>query len=156
MKTSPVCLGILSGILLLALASTPTLALSREIGRDIEFPKNYDARKAEAIRVVVRDERFKFVEGIVSYWPPDWATRLSYEGDAQNFTIFLQELRKIKGIGLRLILYKGRNDEERRDSSWQLDFSHVRPNELTVYLNLNSKNIDFYKVAFPEWPANPE
>jgi hypothetical protein len=128
-------------------------ALSRSIDRDIDFPKGYDTKKAEAIRKVIRDERFQFIDGTVSYWPPDWGTRLSYEGDAPSLNLFLAELRKIPDVGLRLILYKGRNDEGRRDTSWQLDFSHARPDQLTVYLNLNSTNVDFYKITFPEWPA---
>src|SRR5829696_6985720 len=136
----------------LALLPCAAYALSRSIHRDIEFPKGYDAKKAEAIRKVIRDERFDFVGGNVSYWPPDWGTRLSYEGDAKSLNLFLDELRKIPDIGLRLILYKGRNDERRRDSSWQLDFSHARPDQLTIYLNLNSTNVDFYKITFPEWP----
>jgi hypothetical protein len=127
--------------------------LSRRIGRDIEFPKDYDLKKAEAIRKVIRDERFNFVDGIVSYWPPDWGTRLSFEGDTASLNLFIAELRKLDGIVLRLILYKGRNDEQRRDSPWQLDFSHARPNQLTIYLNLNAPDLDFYKISFPEWPA---
>jgi len=137
-------------VVLLPLAAC---ALSRLIGRDIEFPPNYDPPKAEAIRKVIRDDRFHFVGGTVSYWAPDWGTRLSFEGDATSLNEFFAELRKLDGIGLRLILYRGRNDELRRDSTWQLDFSHARPDQLTVYLNLNATNIDFHKVTFPEWPA---
>ena len=140
-------------ILSLALLPCAVYALSRSIDRDIEFPKGYDPQRAEAIRKVVRDERFEFVGGHVSYWPPDWGTRLSYEGDAASLNLFLAELRKLSGIGLRLILYKGRHDEGRRDSSWQLDFSHARPDQLTIYLNLNSTSVDFYKLTLPEWPA---
>ena len=143
-------------ILSLALLPGAAYALSRSIDRDIEFPKGYDAKKAEAIRKVIRDERFEFVGGHVSYWPPDWGTRLSYEGDAKSLNLFLTELRKLSGISLRLILYKGRNDERRRDSSWQLDFSHARPDQLTIYLNLNSASVDFYKLTLPEWPARTE
>lgn len=139
--------------LCLVLVPIPVCGLSRAIDRDIEFPKDYDARKAEAIRRVIRNERFEFVGGTVSYWPPDWATRLSFEGDAASLNEFFAELRKLEGIGLRLVLYRGRNDERRRDSAWQLDFSHARPDQLTVYLNLGSSRIDFYKVVFPEWPA---
>jgi hypothetical protein len=128
-------------------------ALSRPIGRDIEFPKNYDPQKAEAIRKVIQSERFKFVDGVVSYWPPDWSTRLSFEGDAGSFNEFLVELRELRDISFRLVLYRGRSDELRRDSTWQLDFSHARPNQLTVYLNINSAHIDFRKISFPEWPA---
>jgi len=135
------------------LVPVAAFALSRPIGRDIEFPKDYDPGKAEAIRKVVRDEKFRFVGGIVSYWPPDWGTRLSFEGDAASLNEFFAELRRLDGIGLRLILYRGRNDELRRDSAWQLDYSHARPDQLTLYLNLNSTNLDFYKVTFPEWPA---
>lgn len=89
----------------------------------------------------------------MSYWPPDWGTRLSFEGDAVSLNEFFAELRKLDGIGIRLVLYRGRNDELRLDSDWQLDFSHAHPNQLSVYLNLNSTNIDFYKIMFPEWPA---
>ena len=135
------------------LVPVAAFALSRSIGRDIEFPKDYDPRKAEAIRRVIQNEKFKFVDGTVSYWPPDWGTRLSFEGDAVSLNEFFTELRGLDGIGLRLILYRGRNDELRRDSDWQLDFSHARPDQLTLYLNLNSTNIDFYKVTFPKWPA---
>lgn len=137
----------------LAILPDAAYALSRSIDRDIEFPKAYDPTKAEAIRKFVRDERFHFVDGLVSYWPPDWGTRLSYEGDAESLNLFLSELRKVPGIGMRLNLYKGRNDERRRDTSWQLDFSHARPDQLTVYLNLNSPKIDFRKLTLPEWPA---
>src|SRR5688572_5106295 len=140
-------------LMCVALLPCASHALSRSIDRDIEFPTGYDAKKAEAIRKFIRDERFQFVDGIVSYWPPDWGTRLSYEGDAKSLNLFLAEARKIPDIGLRLILYKGRNDELRRDSSWQLDFSHARPNQLTIYLNLNSPKIDFGTVTLPEWPA---
>ena len=134
------------------LTAIPAYALSTPIGRDINFPKNYDSQKAEAIRRVIQDERFKFVEGIVSHWPPDFGTRLSFEGDAQSLNCFLAALRQLPGIGLRVILYHGRNDELRRDRAWQLDFSHARPNQLTVYLNLNATGLDFGKVKLPEWP----
>jgi hypothetical protein len=138
---------------MLAILPFPTLALSRSIDRDIEFPKGYDTNMATAIRRVIQDEQFKFVGGLVSYWPPDWGTRLSFEGDAESLNSFLTKVRAIKGIGMRLILYKGRDDEARRDSDWQLDFSHARPNQLTIYLNLNARHLDFYKVKLPEWKA---
>ena len=127
-------------------------ALSRPIGRDIEFPKGYDAEKAKAIRAVIQDERFKFTDGLVSYWPPDWGTRLSFTGDDQSLNDFLRALRKVQGIGLRVILYHGRDDEQRRDSPWQLDFSHARPNQVAVYVNVDSKALDVYKIKLPDWP----
>ena len=57
-------------ITLLVLPLT-VLALSRRIGRDIEFPKDYAQIKARALRSVMQDKQFKFVDGTVSYWPPD-------------------------------------------------------------------------------------
>jgi len=56
-------------------------------------------------------------------------------------------------MSLRMVLYRGRNDELRRDSPWQLDFSQARPNQLTVYLNLNATGLDFEKLSLPEWPS---
>jgi hypothetical protein len=126
----------------LLLQVVPALALSTPIGRDINFPKDYDPEKAKAIRSVIQDERFKFVDGIVSHWPPDFGTRLSFKGDADSLNDFLAALRRVPGIGLRVILYHGRNDELRRDSPWQLDFSQARPDRLTVYLNLNAAGLD--------------
>ena len=138
-------------ITLLVLPLT-VMALSRRIGRDIEFPKEYDQTKAQALRAVIQDEQFKFVDGTVSYWPPNWATRLSFEGkSSESLNTFFRKLREIDGIGLRVILFNGRDDEERRDSDWQLDFSHARPNQVTVYLNLNSKNLEFDQLELPVW-----
>jgi hypothetical protein len=128
-------------------------ALSISIGRDIQFPKGYDETKAAAIRKVIQNPRYEFVGGIVSMWEPDYGTRLSFEGDASKLSEFFGELRRLPGISTKLILYRGRNDELRRDSAWQLDFSQAHPDQLTVYLNLNSKQIEFDKLALPEWPA---
>ena len=125
---------------LLTVLPFPMFALSMSIHRDINFPDGYDTNKAAEIRRVIQDEQFKFVAGLVSYWPPDWGTRLSFEGEAESLNTFITRLREIKGIGLRIILYKGRDDERRRHSDWQLDFSHARPKQLTIYLNLNAKN----------------
>lgn len=138
---------------LLGLINVPALALSRSIDRDIEFPKNYDTNLANEIRRVIQDEQFKFVGGIVSYWPPDWGTRLSFEGNADSLNAFVRRLRELKGIGLRIVLYHGRDDDRRRDSDWQLDFSHARPKELSIYLNLNATNLEFDKIKLPVWTA---
>ncbi len=129
-------------------------ALSTPIDRDISFPKDYDPARAEAIRSVIRDERFHFVGGIVSHWPPDFGTRLSFAGDAESLNDFFAAVRKLPGIELHLILYRGGNDELRRDSTWQLDFSQARPEELTIYLNLNAEGLDFSQVKLPAWPPH--
>jgi hypothetical protein len=151
MKTKLFAFRLLAAVLGVAALPMTALALSRSIGRDIEFPKNYDAAKAEAIRKVIQNERFKFTDGLVSYWEPDYGTRLSFEGDATALTEFLAELRKLPGISTRIILYRGRNDEGRRDTAWQLDYSKAHPDRLTVYLNLNAAGMEFDKIAFPEW-----
>ena len=145
----------ISALLLTALLlpTVAVFALSTPIGRDIDFPKDYEPKQAEAIRKVIQDERFKFVDGVVSHWPPDWGTRLSFTGDAASLNDFFEALRGLRGIGLRIVLYHGRNDELRRDSPWQLDFSHARPDRLTVYLNLNAEGLDFDEVKLPDWPA---
>ena len=95
------------------------------VDRDINFPKDYDPKKAEALRKVIRDPQFKFVDGIVSYWEPDFGTRLSYEGEAASLNEFIAELHKLNGISVRLKLYAGRDDEYRRQpisrDAWPAD-----------------------------------
>ena len=149
MKSIKLTIAVLGGLLF---SSALVFGLSREIGRDIEFPKGYDQEKAKAILEVVQNERFAFTGGIVSYWPPDWSTRLSFTGDAESLNEFFGALRRVRGVGLRVVLYHGRDDELRRDSPWQLDFSHARPEQLTVYLNLDTKTLDLAKVKLSDWP----
>ena len=149
MKSMKLTLTVLAG---LVLSGPLVFGLSREIGRDIEFPKGYDPQKAKAILEVVQNERFTFTGGIVSYWPPDWGTRLSFTGDAESLNEFFGALRRVQGVGLRVVLYRGRDDDLRRDSPWQLDFSHARPEQLTVYVNLDTKTLDLIKVKLPDWP----
>jgi hypothetical protein len=149
----------IAGTLILAaglFAGARVSALSMPIGRDVNFPKDYDPAKAKAIRAVIQDEHFKFVGGLVSYWEPDFGTRLSFEGDAGSLNEFMRALRRLPEIGLRVILYKGRNDELRRDSPFQFDFSQAHPNQVGVYINLNSPAIDFDKVELPDWPGTPD
>ena len=128
--------------------------LSSPIDRDINFTKGYDSKRAEAIRTVIRQERFQFLGGIVSYWDPDYGTRLSYTGDAASLNDFIASVRKLEGISMRVILYQGRDDEGRRDSAWQLDYSQARPDEVTIYLNLNAPGFAFDKVDM-RWPTVP-
>src|SRR5678816_2051638 len=149
MKSIMLTIAVLGGLLF---SGPLVFGLSREIGRDIEFPKGYDPQKAKAILEVVQNERFAFTGGIVSYWPPDWSTRLSFTGDAESLNEFFGALRRVRGVGLRVVLYHGRDDELRRDSPWQLDFSHARPEQLTVYLNLDTKTLDLAKVKLSDWP----
>ncbi len=127
-------------------------ALSMPIGRDINFPKDYDPNKAAAIRKLIQDERFKFVEGTVSYWPPDYGTRLSFDGNVDSLNKFIGAVRQLPRIGLHVIFYHGRNDELRRDSPWQLDFSQAAPDRLTVYINLNASALDLGRLKLPDWP----
>lgn len=131
------------------LSVVPILAMSIETGRDIKFPQNYDAKRAQAIRKVIQDDRFKFVGGIISLWAPDIDTRLSFEGDARSLNEFFAALKTVNGVDLRVVLYHGRNDELRRDSPWQFDFSEARSDQLTVYVNQTAATLDFKKVKFP-------
>ncbi len=139
--------------LLSCFLTAPAFALSITIDRDINFPKDYSPERVAAIRKVIQDPQFHFVEGTASYWPPDWGTTLSYTGDAKSLNAFIEALRQIPGIGLRLKLYRGQNTELHRDSPWQLYFSHARPDELTLQLNLNATQLEFDKLALPLWPA---
>jgi hypothetical protein len=83
-----------------------SFALSTHIGRDIDFPKDYDPSKAQAIRKVIQHERFQFVDGLVSYWPPEISTRLSFP-ECWSLNEFFSALRGLRGLVYACISWPG-------------------------------------------------
>jgi hypothetical protein len=51
---------------------------------------------------VLRSDKFKYLRGLTSYWPPAWSATLGYPGDARAMNAFVAALNKVNGIALRL------------------------------------------------------
>jgi hypothetical protein len=126
--------------LALAMASYSAFGLSRSLPQpEILFPIGYDTNRAEQVHSVLRAERFKYLGGLVSYWEPEWATTLVYEGDAQSLSAFLAALNEVQGVTVRLTFSSDLAKETGRallaGSGWVM-YSHTQPNTITVRVNL--------------------
>jgi len=121
------------------------------------LPKGYDEARAKAIGQVLEDKRFKFVDGIQSYWPPEWPTTLVYEGDAKSLHAFLDAVRSLKGVGVRVTFSPDLSKETGSAlsaGSWWVKYSHTASDTLTVRVNLAA-----YKSKASEfeiWLSQPD
>lgn len=145
----------LLGIVAMVCFGPMASALSRTAGREIEFPKGFDPACAKALTAVVQNTQFQFVSGVVSYWPPDIATRLSYVGSTSVLNEFINAVRSVPGLETRVVLYEGRRDERRSDSLWQLDFNQAHPDRVTIYINVKAEEFRLSELELPSWPARP-
>src|SRR5688500_15645340 len=88
---------------LLALAPAPVLALSEGLSAPaIRFPSNYDKARCDQIVAVLRQPEFKFVDGLISLWPPKWGTTLVYGGDAKSLGQMIAALRKLEFVSVKV------------------------------------------------------
>ena len=116
------------------------MALLKQVGAMPDVSKSKASKLLHTGKGKMRNRRYTMRRGPLVVYDQD-------EGIQAAF-------RNIPGVGMSVILYRGRNDELRRDSPWQLDFSQARPDQLTVYINLNSTELDIEKVQLPVWSAS--
>ncbi len=150
----------LIGFTLVALAVTMTahriFALSRSLPQpDIFFPQNYDTNRADQVHAVLRSNKFKYLDGLVSYWEPEWSTTLVYEGDAQTLTAFIGALNEIRGISVRLTFSGDLSKEPGsafRAGSWWVKYSHTTPDAITIRINLAAESLgrDKFELRLPK------
>lgn len=132
--------------------------LSAELARpEIFFPKGYDTNRAEAIQAVLRSEKFKYLGGMTSYWPPKWATTLVYGGDAEALNAFIGALNGVKGVQVSLTFSPDLSKETRnlRTGSWWVEYSHTRPDTIMVRLNLAAEALGKEKFELTVPKAQP-
>lgn len=145
-------------IVALAMAATIQhgFALSETLHRPkIFWPKGYDTNKAEQVHVVLASDKFKYLDGMTSYWEPKWPTTLAYDGDAQALSAFVAALNEIKGIDVRLTISHDLSKESRgslRIGSWWVQYSHTTPNTITVRINLATEPLrdDKFELTLPK------
>jgi hypothetical protein len=125
-------------------------ALTEELHHPrINFPKDYSQRTADAVHKVLRDDSFKFVNGSISYWPPEWSTTLVYDGNTRLLNGFLDDLRKIQGMKVRVSFSKDLGKEGgslHRGASWWVKYKQTTPETIVVRVNLAAKEIDAEKL----------
>jgi hypothetical protein len=121
----------------------------------IYFPKGFDTNRAERVHSVLRSDKFKYLDGLVSYWEPEWSTTLVYEGDSPTLTAFLSALSKIEGFDLRLTFSHDLSKETGSAlsaGSWWVKYSHITPDTITVRVNLAADSLgrDKFELRLPK------
>jgi hypothetical protein len=139
-----------AAIAAVAASTKETHALTESLNHPrINFPKDFSPRLADAVHKVLRDDTFKFVNGGISYWPPEWSTTLVYDGNTRLLNVFLDDLRKIQGIKTRVTFAKDLGKEggsSYRGASWWVKYKQTTPETITVRVNLAAKEIDAEKL----------
>ena len=145
---------------LLALATAasvlPIFGLSRSLFHpEIFFPKGYDTNRIEQIHTALRSDKFRFLDGLTSYWEPEWRTTLVYDGDAQTLATFLAALNDIKGVTVRVTFSSDLSKETGsalQAGSWWVKYSHTTPDTITVRINLAAEALgrDKFQLVLPK------
>ena len=121
------------------------VALSETLNQPrIFWPKNYDTNKAEQVHAVLRSDKFKYVDGMISYWEPNWSTTLVYDGDAQALSAFMGALKEVKGMKVHLTFSNDLSRETGsalRAGSWWVKYVHTTPGIITVRINLAAESL---------------
>jgi hypothetical protein len=121
----------------------------------IFFPEGYDTNRAEQVHSVLRSDRFKYLDGMTSYWPPEWSTILVYDGDSKSLTALIAALKEIKGLSVRLTFSDDLSKETGsalQAGSWWVKYSHTTPDTITVRINLAADSLgrDKFDMTLPK------
>lgn len=138
-------------VLLLGTSLQSVHALSVTVATpDIFFPKGYDAQRAQQIKTALSAKQFKYVDGLTSYWEPDFTTTLVYDGTNSDLNAFLAGLQKLEGITIRLTISPDLSKESGTGHSagtWWVMYRHTEPNTLTVRINLSAESLKGKNLA---------
>ncbi len=135
-------------------------ALSETLHRPkIFWPQNYDTNTAAQVHRVLNSDKFRYLDGITSYWEPRWPTTLAYDGDAQALSAFIKALNDVQGINVRLTLSRDLSKESRGSmaaGSWWVEYSHTMPDTLTLRINLAAEALGAEKFELPLPKSRPQ
>ena len=122
----------------------------------IGFPKEFDAKRAEQLEAVLRSDKYKYLGGLTSYWPPDWGTTLVYGGDGKSLEGFLAAMSGVKGMAVRVTFSPDLSKETGsalKAGSWWVVYSHATPDVITVRVNLSAEELGGAEFAL-RWPGS--
>jgi hypothetical protein len=146
-------IGCLALLLLATFATRTALALSRELREpEVFWPKGFDEKTAHAVTAVLKDARFKFKSGLVSYWEPKFETTLAYDGDAGSLNAFVAALSKVNGVNVKVTFAKDLSKETHGyppAGTWWVMYAHDAPNDVIVRVNLADPKLDIAKLELP-------
>lgn len=136
----------LAAVLLLLMAAGTAMALSEELRSPrINFAKGYDPQRVDAVQAVLGNRNYHYLNGMISYWPPEWGTTLVYAGDTRSLNAFLEELSQVKGMRVRVQFSKDLSKETGSAlaaGSWFVKYRQTERDVITVRVNLAAKDID--------------
>jgi hypothetical protein len=145
-------------LLMLALGLGVALALSEQLHEPkIRFPKGYNANRGQQITDVLKKPESKFLDGMISYWEPDWATTLVYGGDTKALQTQLADLGRIHGLKVKVTLSRDLSKETGsalQAGSWWVKYRHTAPDVLEVRVNLASDQIELKQLEL--WQTTVE
>ena len=131
-------------------------ALSEKLHRPkIFWPKKHDPNTAAQVERVLSSDKFKYLDGMTSYWEPKWQTTLAYDGDAKALSAFIKALNDIQGIHVRLTICRDLSKESRGSlsaGSWWVQYRHTLPDTVTIRLNLAAEPLadEKFELTFPK------
>jgi hypothetical protein len=104
---------------------------------------------------VLRSKEFKYLNGLTSYWPPEWPTTLVYDGNAEKLHAFIAALNKVGGVTVRLTFSRDLSKETGSAlsaGSWWVKYSHTTPDTITVRINLAAESLgrDQFELRLPK------
>jgi hypothetical protein len=144
--------GVFAAVALLLIAAGTALGLSEELRSPrINFAKGYDARRVDAVQAVLTNKQYHYLDGLISYWPPEWSTTLVYAGDGNSLKAFIEELSQVRGIHVRVQFSKDLSKETGSAlsaGSWFVKYRQTEADTITVRVNLAAKNIDLSEIEF--------
>jgi hypothetical protein len=150
MTNRTIALGVL---VLLATSATTAFALSRELHEpEVFWPKGFDEKAAHAVTAVLKDARFKFKSGLISYWEPKFETTLAYDGDTSSLNAFVAALAKVNGVNVKVTFAKDLSKETHGyppAGAWWVQYAHDAPNDVIVRVNLADPKLDIEKLELP-------
>jgi hypothetical protein len=131
---------------LVLVAGGTAMALSEELRSPrINFVKGYDPKRVDAVQAVLTKKNYHYLNGLISYWPPEWGTTLVYAGDAKSLNAFLEDLSQVNGMHVRVQFSKDLSKETGSAlsaGSWFVKYKQTAPDTITVRVNLAAKDID--------------
>ncbi len=123
----------------------------------IFFAKGGDTNRQELILSVLRADGLKYLNGLTSYWEPEFGTTLVYDSDAAALEGVVGKLATIEGLRLKVTFARDLAKETGSALSagtWWVKYRHTEPD--TIEIRLNTAAQDFHLEHLRLWVTKPK